>query len=138
MTTTTHNEEIALRSLELINGGDTGPAVEEVIHPESIFHGRPGGPGAFRQLVRGLNAAFADLSITAQDVIASGDKVVARTRFKGLHVGPFRGIPPSHHTIEFDQIHIWRLEDGLIAESWACMDELTGLRQMGVALPQGG
>jgi predicted ester cyclase len=140
-TTTTHNhEQSALRALELICLGDTGPAVDEVIHPDSVNHrgggGMPRGPAGFRQIVRWINAAFADVSITPEDVIARDDKVVARTRFRGLHVGPFQGIPPTHRTIEFDQIHIWRLEDGRIAEHWACMDELTGLRQMGAALPQ--
>ena len=75
------------------------------------------------------------ISITPEDVIACDDKVVARTRFSALHVARFKGIPPTNRTIEFDQIHIWRMQDGLVAESWACADEVSGLRQMGVALP---
>lgn len=138
-TTITHtNEQTALRALELICQGDTGPAVEDVIHPQAVNHRapheEPGGPDGFRQVIGWLGAAFADLSITPQDVISSGDKVVARARFKGLHVGPFQGIPATNHTIEFDQIHIWRLQDGLIIEHWACMDDLAGLRQMGVEI----
>ena len=138
-TTTTHtNETTALRSLELISRGDAGPAVDEVIHPKCINHRAPGGigPDGFRGVVNWLNAAFADLSITPDDVISSGDKVVARVRFRGLHVGPFNGIPPTNKTVEFDQIHIWRIDDGLIVEHWACLDELTGYRQMGVELPR--
>ena len=137
-TTTTHTDvTTALRSLELISRGDTGPAVDEVIHPNCVNHRAPGGtgPDGFRGIVGWLSAAFADLSITPEDVISNGDKVVARARFRGLHVGPFQGVAPSQKTIAFDQIHIWRLEDGLIAEHWACMDEVSGLRQMGVDLP---
>jgi predicted ester cyclase len=139
MTTTTHtNEAIALRSLELISNGDSGPAVDEIVHPDAVNHrapeGAPDGPDSFRNVVRWLHAAFADLSITPLDVITSADKVVARTRFKGLHVGPFQGIPPTNRTIAFEQIHIWRIADGLIAEHWACMDEVTALRQMGAEL----
>ncbi len=84
--------------------------------------------------MRWLDAAFADRSITPLDVITSADKVVARTRFKGLHVGPFQRIAPTNRTIEFEQIHIWRIEDGLIVEHWACMDEVSSLRQMGAEL----
>ena len=62
-------------------------------------------------------------------MIACDDKVVARTRFNALHVARFKGIPATNRTIEFDQIHIWRLQDGLVAESWACADEVSGLRQ---------
>ncbi len=137
-TTKTHtNETTALRALELISQGNAGPAVDEVIHPNCVNHRAPGGtgPDGFRDIVAWLGAAFADLSITPEDVISSGDKVVARARFRGLHVGPFNGIPASQKTIEFDQIHVWRIDDGLIAEHWACMDELSGLRQMGLDLP---
>jgi predicted ester cyclase len=137
-TTQSTNADAALRSLELICNGDTGPAVDDVIHPDFINH-RPGpprgGPDGFRDVVRWLGAAFAEISITPEDVIACHDKVVARTRFKALHVAPFQGIPPTNRTIEFDQIHIWRMQDGLVAENWACADEVSGLRQMGVALP---
>ena len=136
--TTPPTADTALRALELICSGDTGPAVEEVIHPDSVNHpqGRTrGGPDGFRDVVRWLTAAFAEISITPHEVITSGDKVVARTRFKALHVGPFHGIPPTNRTIEFEQIQVWRLQDGLIAEHWACMDEVTALRQMGVVLP---
>lgn len=139
MTTTTNtNVDTALRSLELICSGDAGPAVGDVIHPDFVNH-RPGNPRGglegFRDVLRWLGTAFAEISITPEEVIAHGDKVVARTRFKALHVGPFNGISPSNRTIEIDQIHIWRMQDGLVAENWACMDELSGLRQMGVALP---
>jgi predicted ester cyclase len=137
-TTQSTNVDAALRSLELICSGDAGPAVDDVIHPDFVNHrpGAPrGGPDGFRDVVRWLAAAFAEISITPEDVIACDDKVVARTRFKALHVGPFKGIPPTNRTIEFDQIHIWRMQDGLVAENWACADEVSGLRQMGVALP---
>ena len=139
MTTTSRtNPEVALRSLELISLGDSGPAVDELVHAEAVNHPRPGdtrGPDGLRQVVRWLNATFADIAITPQDVIEQDDKVVVRTRFSGLHVGPYMGIAPTRRTIEFDQIHVFRLEDGLVAEHWACMDELSALRQMGVAVP---
>jgi predicted ester cyclase len=116
-----------LRSLELICSGDAGRSVDEIVHRDFVNHGPRGarrGPDGFRDVIRWLGAAFADISITPQDLIACGDKVVARTRFKALHVGPFRDIPPTNRTIQLDQIDIWRIEDGLIAEHWACMDDV--------------
>ncbi len=141
ITDTSTNEGVVLRSLDLICRGDTGAAVDEIIHPESVNHRATGptsgGPDWFRQVVRWINGGFDELSITPTDVIASGDKVVARTRFRGRHVGPFAGVPPTGRTVDFEQIHIWRLEGGRIVEHWACMDELAALRQLGVELPQG-
>lgn len=136
-TATSRDVDAALRSLELICGGDVGPAVDDVIHPDFVNHGPGpgrGGPEGFRDVVRWLAAAFAEIAITPEEVIACGDKVVARTRFRALHVGPFKGIPPTNRAIALDQIHIWRIEDSLIAEQWACIDEVSGLRQMGVWL----
>jgi predicted ester cyclase len=132
--------DVALATLELISRGDTGPAVDRLIHPDSIDHRgsgqAPGGRDGFRKVVAWLNAAFADLSITPQDVIASHDKVVIRTRFTGLHVGTFQGIAPTEQTVDCQQIHIFRIEDGMAAEHWMCMDELAAFRQIGASVPQ--
>jgi predicted ester cyclase len=137
-TTVPANEAIALRSLDLIARDDTGPAVDELLHPEAATH-RPGGAtgygrDVFRGIVRWLNGTFADLAFEPLDVFSAGEKVVARVRFRGLHVGPFEGVPPTNRTIEIEQIHVWRVAGGVITDHWACMDELGGLRQMGAAI----
>jgi predicted ester cyclase len=138
--TTTHTTDVALAALSLISNGDTGPAVDRFIHPDSINHRgsgqAPGGRDGFRRIVGWLNSGFADLSITPQDVIAGNDKVVVRTRFTGLHVGTFQGVAPTQRTVDCEQIHIFRIEDGMVAEHWMCMDELAAFSQIGVDVPQ--
>ena len=132
--------QTALRCLDLITAGDSPAGVAEVIHPRFVSHRFPGPPSVghdgFRDDVRMIRHAFGDLSITPQDIVVSADKVAVavRSRLRGLHVGEFRAIAPTNRTIEFDQIHIWRFESGLISDSWTCMDDLTALRQMGLAL----
>jgi predicted ester cyclase len=37
-----------------------------------------------------LHASFPDLTITVEDLIAEGDRVVARLRVQGIHQAPFR------------------------------------------------
>lgn len=138
--TSPQNTDVALATLALISRGDTGPAVDRFIHPDSIDHRgtgqMPGGRDGFRRVVGWLNAAFADLAITPRDVIADDDKVVIRTRFTGLHIGTFQGVPPTHQTVDAEQIHIFRVENRMVAEHWMCMDELAALKQIGVAVPQ--
>jgi predicted ester cyclase len=138
-TATPTTTEVALATLGLISRGDTGPAVEQFIHPDSINHRgagqAPGGREGFRKVVGWLNSGFADLAISPQDVIASNDKVVIRTRFTGLHVGTFYGVAPTQQTVDCEQIHIFRIEDGMVAEHWMCMDELTAFGQIGVDVP---
>lgn len=139
-TITTDNTEVALATLGMISRGDTGPAVEQFIRPDSINHRgsgqAPGGRDGFRKVVGWLNSGFADLAITPQDVVASDDKVVVCTRFTGLHVGTFQGVAPTQRTVDCEQIHIFRIEDGMVAEHWMCMDELAAFSQIGVNVPQ--
>lgn len=135
MTTTTTpstHERLALRYLELIATGDNGPEVETVIHPEFAehrlgLHGRDG----FRETMRRVNVTFADITNSPVDTVAAGDRVAARTRMRALHVGPFQQWEPTNRAVEIEQMHIWRIEDGLLAEHWLCMDELSLLRQIG-------
>lgn len=134
MTTNTHtntNTETALRVLELVRDADTGPAIDEVIHPDYVnhrmnVHGRDG----FRQLIRMIHTTFAELSNSPVDVIAEGDRVVARTQFSGLHVGDFQGVAATNRTVESQQIHVWRMKDGLVIEHWPQLDDAALLRQM--------
>lgn len=131
-TSTTSNTETALRLLELVCNGDTGPAVEEVIHPDYVnhkmnLHGREG----FRTLVGMIHTTFADLVQEPLDVIAEGDRVVARTRMTALHVGDYQGVAATNRTIEMEQVHIWRIDDGLVIEHWPALDQAGAMRQMG-------
>src|SRR5262245_37777036 len=45
-------------------------------------------------------AAFPDLRMVPEDVIASGDKVVARVRATGTHEGVFMGLAPTGRRVE--------------------------------------
>jgi predicted ester cyclase len=53
------------------------------------------GPEGFKQTVTAVKAAFPDAHFTIEDLVAEGDRVVARWRMKGTHRGPFAGFPAS-------------------------------------------
>jgi len=77
-----------------------------------------------------LTAAFPDLRIDVEDVIAEGDRVVVRLRFRGTHLGPFQGMEPTGRSVEFGAIRIYRLVEGLVVETWAHQDSLGLVRQL--------
>ena len=82
-------------------------------------------------------AAFPDLHMEPQDVLASGDKVVARVRATGTHRGEFMGMPPSGRNIDVQLIDIIRFDDdGLAHEHWGLADLMTMMQQLG-AIPEG-
>ena len=92
---------------------------------------------AARQEAADFRRGFPDVVSTIEDLIAEGDKVVARWRSRATHQGEYMGIPPSGKAVEFTGISVYRIEGGKIAESWNSEDQLGLLRQIG-AVPELG
>jgi predicted ester cyclase len=79
-------------------------------------------------------AAFPDLRMVREDVVASGDKVVARVRATGTHKGELMGMPATGKSVDVQLIDIMRFDDdGLVAEHWGVVDMLAMMQQLGVA-----
>ena len=77
-----------------------------------------------------LTAAFPDLRVRIEDLIAEDDKVAARLLFSGTHQGPFRDFAPTGRTVSFGAIRIYQLADGKVAGSWAYQDSLGLVQQL--------
>ena len=87
----------------------------------------------FQMLVR----AFPDFRMDVQDVIASGDKAVARLQVFGTHKGEFMGIPATGKSATVNLIDITRFgDDGRAREHWGVVDQLAMMQQLGV-IPAG-
>jgi predicted ester cyclase len=84
--------------------------------------------------MRWLSSTFADMRIVPEDLIASGDRVVARVRFSAKQVGDLYHVPATGKTLEVDHVHIWRVADGQLAEHWMVRDDVAAMEQLG-ALP---
>ena len=82
-------------------------------------------------------AAFPDLHLHVEDILASGDKAVARARITGTHQGELMGIPPTGKGIDVPLIDIVRFgDDGLAREHWGVFDAMAMMQQLGV-VPEG-
>lgn len=89
------------------------------------------------EFFRMYRAAFPDLRMDPQDVLASGDKAVARVKASGTHQGPLMGMPATGKKIDVQFIDILRFgDDGLAAEHWGVFDTMTMMQQLG-AIPEG-
>ena len=81
--------------------------------------------------------AFPDFNFSVEDLIAEGDKVVSRVRFRGTHQGESEEFgPPTGRPFEQEGITIHRIEDGKIVEEWNQYDNLSILQQLGLAPEQ--
>jgi predicted ester cyclase len=92
---------------------------------------------AARQQAADFRQGFPDVVSTLEDLIAEGDKVVARWRARATHQGEYMGVPPTGKEVEFTGISVYRIEGGRIAESWTIEDELGLMRQIGVVAEAG-
>jgi len=89
------------------------------------------------QFFRMYRAAFPDLRMVAQDVLVSGDRVVARGTVTGTHQADFMGMPATGRSVEVQLIDIIRFgDDGLAHEHWGVVDMLAMMQQLGV-VPDG-
>jgi predicted ester cyclase len=133
---TEENTRIARRLLkELFEDGNLD-AADELAHPQFVNHeappGHPQGPEGLKVTVRWLRGLWGPMRAEIEDVIAEGDKVVARTTMHGRHVGEFLGKPPTGKEFAAKQIHIWRFEDGKVIEHWSVRDDLGQALQLGL------
>ncbi len=72
-----------------------------------------------------------------QDVLVSGDKVIARARITGTHRGELMGMPPTGKSVDVQLIDIIRYgDDGLAHEHWGVVDLMAMMQQLG-AIPSG-
>jgi predicted ester cyclase len=82
-------------------------------------------------------AAFPDVKITIDDVIAADDKVVLRWHSEGTHRGELEGLAPTGARGSVTGISIDHWKDGKVVESWTEWDNLGLARQLGAAPAEG-
>jgi predicted ester cyclase len=112
-------------------------ALREVIHSDGVDHDgpvdRPGGPEQVAATGRWLNEVFADLRFEVHQVLADGDTAAVHCTTRGRQVGNFMGLPPTGREVAVPAVHIVRFDDGKVIEHWYVRDDLTMLRQLGMA-----
>src|ERR671913_926618 len=78
---------------------------------------------AAKQEAADFRQGFPDVVSIIEDLIAEGDKVVARWRSRATHQGEYMGTPASGKQVEFTGISFYRIEEGKIAQSWTVEDQ---------------
>jgi predicted ester cyclase len=85
------------------------------------------------KLAETLLAAFPDLEIKVEDLIAEGDKVACRWKARGTQRGPFLGIPPTNAQVTFTGTSIERIQGGKIVETKTNWDSFELIQQLHAA-----
>lgn len=106
--------------------------IERQVAADFVDHSHPdiAGPEGVKLQVKALRAAFPDLAVTLEDIVAEGELVAVRSTWRGTHQGAFRGVPPIGRRIEVSGTAFWRIAGGQIRESWSLIDLPALMRQL--------
>ena len=132
------NKSIVRRFFEVGPSRGDLDAANELLAPGFVLHvPLPCSPGVrgIDEVVSACRAAFQDLQVTVEDMVAEGDMVAARFTARGVHNGAFMGLPPTGKPITMTGIEIFRLENGKIAELWGEANLLGLMQQLGILPP---
>jgi predicted ester cyclase len=124
---------------ERIAAGDLS-AFDDLVAEDFVNHAAsPQGRDGLRTTYGVLRHDFGDWTVEEHQVLADGDRVVVHMTLHGRHVAStmplLSGVPVRNTEVAWTFIHIWRVQDGRIAEHWACRDDLGVLHQLGAWPP---
>jgi steroid delta-isomerase-like uncharacterized protein len=131
------NKDIARRFIQEVFVKADPSAVDELATEDFTPHSwgeMPPGRDSLKAAQQRVMQGLSDASMTVDDVIAEGDKVVVRLTSHGRHDGEFMGMPASGREYSISEIHIFRIADGKVAEHWRDADMLGMMQQLG-AMP---
>ncbi len=143
------NKQVVRNHFEALNEANY-ELLDQIHHPQGRNHAQAAfdlserpqegvafGPREVQGTFEWLRQGFSNIRVAILDLLAEGDKVVARVEMTGDHDGEFVGLEPTGRSWQYQHVHIFRIEDGLIAEHWAVREDLKAMLQLGVIAPPG-
>jgi|tagenome__1003787_1003787.scaffolds.fasta_scaffold20239368_2 predicted ester cyclase len=128
---------LIVRLHEIWSDGNVA-AVPDIYAPDFVAHMPKGwgeeesrdGHDGIRRAIERLRAGFPDWCEHVQDILIDGDKAAVRYYSTGTNLGSFSGRAPTGRRIEVDELSIFRVANGRVAEQWCLNDDLAFGKQM--------
>ena len=109
-------------------------AVDEFVAPDVVMNNAVlalgSGREGYKRALETVFAAFPDVQLTIDDLIAEGDLVAERWTMQGTHQGEFMGIPATNHRLTLTGIDIYRYAGGKRVEAWGHADVAGMMKQL--------
>ena len=110
-------------------------AADTIFADDYVRHDlRPGnplpGPAGQKKIAADFRAAFPDLHMTIDVIVAEGDMIVARWTTEGTNTGQWGSIPPTGKRAKFSGVNIFRIANGKVVEIWNHRDDLGVMQQL--------
>jgi steroid delta-isomerase-like uncharacterized protein len=132
--TTEQRKAVARRVFDEIFNQGKFEIASEIYAKDFVNHGvsRDVGLKEDQDAARGWKAAFPDLKMTVEMMIAEGNLVTVLWRGEGTNTGEGNGLPATGKRLAGRGITIWRIEGGKIREEWSEFDQLRIMTQLGL------
>ena len=95
------------------------------------------GPAGVRRYLETMLAAFPDLHLETEEILASGNHIVARVLLSATHQGNLFGITATNKRVSWRSCNVVELRDGKAIRSRVYADNASLLQQLGaLSLPR--
>jgi len=92
------------------------------------------GPAGQAAIARDFRAAFPDLRMRVDLILAEDDLVAARWTTEGTNSGAWGGREPTGKRAVFSGVNIFRFAEGKVVELWNHRDDLGLMQQLGAEI----
>ncbi len=118
---------------ECFNKGNLN-VIDEIFADPLLINGHPTNREGLKQAATWWRTRFPDLHVTAEPIIAEGDKVGFWYTARGTQKGEFVGIPPTDKQVTWFGFDLLRVDAGKIVEGWFVADRLGIAQRLGATL----
>ena len=109
-------------------------AVDEFVAPDVVMNNSVlalgNGREGYKRALEMVFAAFPDVQLTIEDLIAEGDLVAERWTMRGTQQGEFMGMPATNNQLTLTGIDIYRYSGGKRVEAWGHADVAGMMKQL--------
>ena len=127
------NKAVVLKMVDIVNR-QALDELDGLFTPDFVEHNALGpmapGVAGVKATENRYHQAMPDIHFDITDVVAEGDRVMARGVITGTHTGEVFGIKPLGKKVTWTGIEICIVRDGKISERWLNADTLSMVQQM--------
>ena len=129
------NKALLHRYIEEVWEKQNPTAVDDFLSPNYKRHRSPAKVPLTRegqkQLLIQFRAAFPDIQLTIEEVIAEGTRLAFRSTIRATHQGELFGIAPTGKQINVGLVDIIHVKNGKFVEQWGGPDLFDLVQQLG-------
>ena len=130
------NKHIARQFIAAFAAADTR-TLERIVAEHLVDHnlapGQKQGRKGLLEAVAMFRAAFPDLKITIESLVADEERVSVTGRMSGTNQGALMGTPPTGKSASFAYMDMYAIAHGQIVEVWHVEDLAGMMRQLAPA-----